>query len=275
LAHIIAKEMNVGIKTTSGPAIERAGDLAAILTNLNHGDIFFIDEIHRLNRIAEEYLYPAMEDYRLDIVTGKGPSARTFRIDLPRFTVVGATTRIGLLSSPLRDRFGVVYHLDFYSPEDCMQIVGRSAEILNIEIDASGKEEIGKRSRGTARISNRLLKRVRDFAEVKHSGVITGEIAREALGELQVDELGLDETDRRLLHAIIEKYDGGPVGIETLAASTAEEVDTIGDVYEPYLLQIGFLSRTPRGRVATRLAYEHLGIACPKGKEEVEQGKLL
>ncbi len=271
LANIIAHEMGVGIKTTSGPAIERAGDLAAILTNLNEGDVLFIDEIHRLNRIAEEYLYPAMEDYRLDIITGKGPSARTFRIDLPKFTVIGATTRIGLLTSALRDRFGVVYHLNFYTPDDCTDIVERSASILKVQIDHAAAVEIGKRSRGTARIANRLLKRVRDFAEVEHQGHVTHEIARMALSDLLVDELGLDDIDHRILHAIIEKYQGGPVGVETLAATIAQESDTIEDVYEPFLLQIGFLTRTPRGRMVTQAAYEHLGIPFPQkdaGKQE-------
>lgn len=260
LAGIIARELGVGFHVTAGPSIERAGDLAAILTNLAEGDILFIDEIHRLTRIVEEYLYPAMEDYRLDIITGKGPSARTFRIDLAKFTIIGATTRVSQLSSPLRDRFGAVYHLDFYTPAECTQIIHRSAGILGVAIDAEGAAEIGKRSRGTARIANRLLKRVRDFAEVKHAGQITGEIAREALLSLEVDHIGLDDIDRKLLRAIIEKYAGGPVGVETLAATIAEESATVEDVYEPYLLQMGFIERTPRGRKATRLAYEHLGI---------------
>ncbi len=267
LANIIANEMGVAIKTTTGPAIERAGDLAAILTNLNEGDVLFIDEIHRLNKMVEEYLYPAMEDYRLDIVTGKGPAARTFRIDLAKFTIIGATTRMSLLSSPLRDRFGVTYHLDFYSPAECAQIVKRSARILNVEVEAEAAAEIGKRARGTARIANRLLKRVRDFAQVEHDGNVTLAIAERALADLQVDELGLDEIDRKLLLAIVEKYAGGPVGIETLAASTAQEADTLEDVYEPYLMQIGFLERTPRGRKITRRALEHLGLEMPQEEQ--------
>lgn len=275
LANIIAHEMNVGIKTTSGPSIERAGDLAAILTNLNEGDVLFIDEIHRLNRVAEEYLYPAMEDYRLDIITGKGPSARTFKIDLPHFTVIGATTRIGLLSSPLRDRFGVIYNLDFYSGEECAQIVTRSSRILDVSVENNAAIEIGKRSRGTARIANRLLKRVRDYAQVKHDGRIDMDIARHALDEMLIDDLGLDETDRKLLLAIIEKYGGGPVGLDTLAATTAQESDTVEDVYEPFLLQLGFLSRTPRGRVATQGAYEHLGKTYPSADKTAGQAKLI
>lgn len=259
LAHIIAREMGVGIQTTSGPAIEKAGDLAAILTNLQEGDILFIDEIHRLNKVAEEYLYPAMEDFRLDIVTGKGPSARSFRIDLPPFTVIGATTRVGMLSAPLRDRFGVIYNLKFYSPKQCAQIVERSAGILSIDIEQAAALEIGRRSRGTARIVNRLLKRVRDFAEVRYDGFINQDRAQEALNMLSVDVLGLDEVDRDILMAIIDKYDGGPVGLSTLAATLAQEQDTLEDVYEPYLMQIGFIERTPRGRRVTRLGYEHLG----------------
>lgn len=260
LAHIIAREMGVGIHTTSGPAIEKAGDLASILTNLQEGDILFIDEIHRLNRVAEEYLYPAMEDYSLDIVTGKGPSARTFRIDLPKFTVIGATTRAGMLSAPLRDRFGVIYHLKFYTPAECAQIVHRSASILGVSIDDGAAAEIGKRSRGTARIVNRLLKRVRDYVEVTYDGHITEERAHEALTMLDIDHLGLDEVDRHILRAVIYQYEGGPVGLSTLAATLAQEQDTLEDVYEPYLMQIGFIERTPRGRRVTRLAYEHLEI---------------
>jgi len=269
LANILAREMAVGIQTTSGPTLERPADLAAILTNLNEGDILFIDEIHRLSRAVEEYLYPAMEDYRLDIITGKGPAARTFHIDLPKFTVVGATTRMSLLSSPLRDRFGVIYHLDFYTPGECAQIVQRSADILQVDVEPGGATEIGRRARGTARIANRLLKRARDYAEVEHSGVITQAIADEALDHLKVDAVGLDQIDRKILLAIIEKYDGGPVGVETLAATVAQEPDTVEDVYEPYLMQMGFLQRTPRGRKATALAYAHLGISRPAGENKL------
>lgn len=261
LGHIIASEMNVNIRVTSGPAIERSGDLAAILTNLQEGDVLFIDEIHRLNKVIEEVLYPAMEDFALDIIIGKGPSARTVRLGLPRFTLIGATTKFGQLSSPLRDRFGNVYHLDFYTNEEIGHILVRSARILNIEIDDVSVEEIARRSRKTPRIANRLLKRVRDYAQVKTSGTITNEGAKYALDMLEVDELGLDALDRKILRLLIEKFNGGPVGLNTIAAATAEEIDTIEDVYEPYLLQIGFLQRTPRGRVATPLAYEHLGVS--------------
>ena len=259
LSTVIANEMGVQIKATSGPAIERAGDLASILTNLQENDILFIDEIHRLNTIVEEVLYPAMEDYVLDIIIGKGPSARSVRLELPKFTIIGATTRIGLLSSPLRDRFGLVHRLEFYENEDINKIVERSAKILKIKIDKSGGREIADRARRTPRIANRLLKRVRDFAEVKGGGEITKDIARQALGMLEVDQVGLDNTDRRLLETIIYKFQGGPVGLSTLAAATNEEVDTIEAVYEPYLIQLGFLERTPRGRKATSLAYSHLG----------------
>ena len=259
LAHIIANELDVHIRITSGPAIERPGDLAAILTNLEPNDVLFIDEIHRLNSSVEEILYPAMEDFALDIIIGKGPSARSVRIDLPRFTLVGATTRAGSLTSPLRDRFGIINRLDFYDPEALQEIVTRSAKILEIAIDKTGAAELARRSRGTPRIANRLLKRVRDYAQVKAEGRITAAVADAALKMLEVDELGLDRIDRTVLLTIIDKFDGGPVGLDTIAASIGEESITIEDVYEPYLLQIGFINRTPRGRVATRLAYGHLG----------------
>lgn len=261
LAHVVAHEMGVSIRVTAGPAIERAGDLAAILTNLRQGDILFVDEVHRLSRAIEEVLYPAMEDYALDIVVGKGPGARSIRLKLPHFTLVGATTRLALMTAPLRSRFGAVYRLDFYDPEAMRAIVGRSARILGVAIDEGGVVEIARRARGTPRVANRLLKRVRDFAEVRAQGVITQPVAEEALSLLDVDGLGLDDIDRRVLRTIIEKYDGGPVGLETIGAALSEEPDTIMDVVEPYLLQLGFLDRTPRGRTATRRAYEHLGIA--------------
>ncbi len=267
LAGVIANEMEVNIKRTSGPAIERAGDLAAILTNLHEGDILFIDEVHRLSRVVEEVLYPAMEDFALDIVIGKGPSARSIRLRLPRFTLIGSTTRIALMTPPLRDRFGAIYRLDFYNQEAMEAIVKRSARILQVEIDEGGVHEIARRARGTPRVANRLLKRVRDYAQVRAQGVITEEVAKAALSMLEVDELGLDDIDRRVLRTIIEKFDGGPVGIDTIAAAISEEADTIMDVYEPYLLQLGFIDRTPRGRVATRHAYEHLGIPY-KGEEQ-------
>jgi len=273
LAHVIANEMGVHCKITAGPVIERTGDLAAILTNLKQGDVLFIDEVHRLNHAVEEVLYPAMEDCALDLVVGKGPSARSIRLRLPSFTVIGATTRLALLASPLRDRFGLVYRLDFYSPEAMIKIVRRSAAILGVAIDEAGVQEIARRSRGTPRVANRLLKRVRDYAQVVADNVITAAVAHTALHMLEVDDLGLDETDRRVLRAIIEKFGGGPVGITTIAAATAEEPDTVEDVYEPYLLQLGFLQRTTRGRVATRLAYEHLGIAYPE--EGAPQQKTL
>ncbi|MFS8500598.1 MAG: Holliday junction branch migration DNA helicase RuvB [Caldicoprobacter sp.] len=260
LATIIANELGVGIRITSGPAIERPGDLAAILTNLSDGDVLFIDEIHRLSRSVEEILYPAMEDFALDIIIGKGPSARSIRLDLPKFTLVGATTRAGMLTSPLRDRFGVIHRLELYTAEELTRIVIRSAGILGIPIDSEGAREIAARSRGTPRVANRLLKRVRDFAQIKANGVITLEVAREALDLLEVDSVGLDEVDRKILRTIIEKYNGGPVGLDTLAASTGEESTTIEDVYEPFLLQMGFIARTPRGRVVTPLAYRHLKI---------------
>ena len=260
LAGIIANEMGVQIRVTSGPAIEKQGDLAALLTNLNDGDVLFIDEIHRLSRQVEEVLYPAMEDNALDIIIGKGPSARSIRLDLPRFTLVGATTRAGQLSAPLRDRFGVIARLEIYTPEELAKIVTRSAGILGIAIDPDGAIEIASRSRGTPRIANRLLKRARDFAEVMGNGTITVETAQIALSRMEIDELGLDLIDRLLLTSMIKNYNGGPVGLETIAATIGEESVTIEDVYEPYLLQIGFLSKTPRGRVVTPLAYEHLGI---------------
>ena len=261
LAGIIANELGVNFRITSGPAIEKAGDLAAILTNLDEHDVLFIDEIHRLSRSVEEVLYSAMEDYALDIIIGKGPSARSVRIELPKFTLVGATTRAGALAAPLRDRFGIVSRLEYYKQEELEFIVTRAADILNIGIEQAGASEIARRSRGTPRIANRLLKRVRDFAQVVGNGVITADIADEALKRLHVDKMGLDRIDRRVLKCIIENYDGGPVGIETIAAAVSEERDTIEDVYEPYLMQLGFLGRTPRGRVATKLAYDHLGIS--------------
>ncbi len=260
LAGIIANEMGVNIRITSGPAIEKQGDLAALLTNLQEGDVLFIDEIHRLNRSVEEVLYPAMEDRALDIIIGKGPSARSIRLDLPNFTLVGATTRAGQLSAPLRDRFGVIMRLELYTPQELAIIVKRSASILGIDIDDEGAAQIAARSRGTPRIANRLLKRSRDFAEVKYNGVITREAAADALSRMEVDELGLDATDRRLLTAMIKNYNGGPVGLETIAAAIGEEAVTIEDVYEPYLMQIGFLSRTPRGRCASPAAYKQLGF---------------
>jgi len=265
LANIIANEMGANIRITSGPAIERPGDLAAILTNLSPGDVLFIDEVHRLSRTVEEVLYPAMEEFAVDIVIGKGPSARSLRLELPRFTLVGATTRAGLLTSPLRDRFGVVSRLDFYRPEELVQIVNRAACILGVEISPEGAYEIAGRSRGTPRVANRFLKRVRDYAQVRANGIITAEVAVEALQFLDVDSIGLDHTDRKILLTVIQKYGGGPVGLETLAAATSEEPETIEDLYEPYLLQLGMLSRTPRGRVATHLAYQHLGLELTWG----------
>ncbi len=264
LAGIIAREMGVNIRITSGPAIEKPGDLAALLTNLNENDILFVDEIHRLNRSVEEILYPAMEDYAIDIIIGKGPSANSIRLDLPRFTLIGATTRAGSLSAPLRDRFGVTLRLELYTPEELATIVKRSAGILNVEIEPEGAMEIARRSRGTPRIANRMLRRVRDFAQVVADGVITRKVADEALLALEVDYLGLDQVDRRMLRAIIENYGGGPVGLETLAATIGEESVTLEDVYEPYLMQLGFLTRTPRGRCVTRKAYEHLHISSPE-----------
>lgn len=259
LAHVIANELGVNVRVTSGPVIEKSGDLAAILTNLNEGDILFIDEIHRLNKTIEEILYPAMEDYALDIIIGKGPSARTLRLDLPRFTIIGATTKISLLSSPLRDRFGMTYHLDFYQSDDIKKIIGRSAKILNIKLPNEPAEEIAKRSRRTPRVANRLLKRVRDYCQVEGDGDISLNYCQEAFKLLEVDELGLDWVDRKILEVIIDKFNGGPVGLSAIAASTAEDIATVEEVYEPYLMQLGFLDRTPRGRIATNMAYKHLG----------------
>lgn len=270
LAHIIAKEMGANIRVTSGPAIEKVGDLGSILTNLGDGDILFIDEIHRLNKLIEEVLYPAMEDFKLDIIIGKGPSAKTLQLDLPRFTLIGATTRLGAISSPLRNRFGVVSRLDFYEPEEIENIVRRSARILSAPIDSAGARSVAASSRRTPRVANRLLKRVRDFTQVHNSDTITEELCRRAFENLEIDELGLEPTDRLILGTIIEKFAGGPVGIQTIAAATSEEAETIEDVYEPYLLQIGYLARTPRGRVATEAAYKHLGMKYNK-----EQDKLF
>ena len=263
LAHILANEMGVNIKVTSGPAIERAGDLAALLTNLRAGDILFIDEVHRLGRAVEEVLYPAMEDFSLDIVIGKGPSARSIRLKLPRFTVIGATTRLALVTAPLRSRFGAIYRLDYYEIEAMRQIVRRAAGVLSVPADEEGVDEISRRGRGTPRVALRLLRRVRDFAQVRADGVIRREVAQQALDLLNVDPLGLDDIDRRVLHTVIDKYRGGPVGLSTIAASISEEPDTIMDVVEPYLLQLGFLERTSQGRVATQRAYEHLKIELP------------
>lgn len=275
LSLVCANEMEAPIHSTSGPAIERPGDLAAILTNLEPGSILFIDEIHRLNRPVEEILYPAMEDFQLDLVIGKGPSARTLKLELPPFTLIGATTRAGLLSSPLRDRFGMHHYVEFYTVENLRTIVRRSAEILNIEVSPDGATEIARRSRGTPRIANRLLKRCRDYAQVRAEGVVTREVADATMQMLEIDPLGLDDFDRRYLRTIIEKYGGGPVGIETLAAALGEERDTMEDVLEPYLLQLGFLNRTSRGRFATRPAYEHLGVPPPTRDGSGEQGKLF
>ena len=267
LAGIIAQEMGVNIRITSGPAIEKPGDLAALLTNLSENDILFVDEIHRLNRAVEEILYPAMEDYAIDIIIGKGPSANSIRLDLPRFTLVGATTRAGSLSAPLRDRFGVSLRLELYTPQELAMIVTRSADILDVPIDREGAMEIARRSRGTPRIANRMLRRVRDFAQVRAAGVITQSVADAALTELEVDELGLDSIDRRMLRAIMEFYGGGPVGLDTLAATINEDTVTLEDMYEPYLMQQGFLTRTPRGRCVTQKAYEHLGVPVPHGED--------
>jgi len=263
LAAIIAGELGVQFRVTSGPAIERPGDLVSILTNLKPGDVLFIDEIHRLNRVVEEVLYSAMEDFAVDIVLGKGPAARTMRINLPRFTLVGATTRLALLTGPLRDRFGAVLRLDFYEPEAVEEIVRRSARVLSVPMAEAGARAVARRARGTPRVANRLLKRVRDFAQVHGDELVTEEVAEAALAMLEIDDLGLDDVDRRILRAIIDKFDGGPVGIETLAAATSEETDTLMDVYEPYLIQLGFLQRTPRGRVTTASAYRHLGLRAP------------
>jgi holliday junction DNA helicase RuvB len=270
LAFIIASEMGVNIRVTSGPAIERPGDLASILTNLNKGDVLFIDEVHRLNSSVEEVLYPAMEDYALDIIIGKGPSARTLRLDLPKFTLVGATTRAGMLTSPLRDRFGVIHRLQIYTPDELAQIITRSAGILGISIDQDAAIEIASRSRGTPRVANRLLKRIRDFAEVEGNGKIDLEAARHGLSMLEVDEIGLDGVDKNILDTIILKFGGGPVGLDTLCAATNEERVTIEDVYEPYLIQLGFLNKTPRGRVATKLAYAHMGYPYGEAQQQVK-----
>ncbi len=273
LSYLIAKEMGSAIRVTSGPAIERAGDLASILTNLEKGDILFIDEIHRLNKVVEETLYPAMEDYALDIIIGKGPSARTLRLDLPQFTIIGATTRIGLLSAPLRDRFGIIHRLNFYNPKDLERVIVSAAKKLKVVIDKDSVEEISERSRGTPRVALKILKRARDFAQVKGKGEITRQLSEEALKMLEVDFLGLDSGDRRFIRAIIEKHAGGPVGIETIAASISEDIGTIEEVLEPFLLQIGFLKRTNKGRVITKAAYEHLGITFVE--ENKSQQKLL
>lgn len=268
LAHIIANEMGGNIKITTGPAIERTGDLAAILTNLENGDILFIDEIHRLNKVVEEILYPAMEDYALDIIIGKGPSARTLRLDLPKFTLIGATTRVSLISAPLRDRFGATFKLDFYENEDIEKIIKRNAAILNTAIEETAGQQISKRARKTPRVANRLLKRVRDYAEVKANGTITEPLAKEALAMMEVDELGLDDVDRKILQTLIAKFSGGPVGLSTLSAATNEEMETLEDIYEPFLIQLGFLNRTPRGRTATKLAYQHLGFDPPLNNDQ-------
>ena len=267
LAHIIAREMGVNLRQTSGPVLERAGDLAALLTNLEPNDVLFIDEIHRLSPVVEEILYPAMEDYRLDIMIGEGPAARSVRLDLPPFTLIGATTRAGMLTNPLRDRFGIVSRLEFYTTEELGRIVHRSAGLLEVEITESGALEVAKRSRGTPRISNRLLRRVRDYAQVKADGIVSSEVADAALKMLDVDSLGFDVMDRKLLSAVLEKFGGGPVGLDNLAAAIGEERDTIEDVLEPYLIQQGYLMRTPRGRVATSLAYQHFGLPVPKSLE--------
>src|SRR5437763_11524105 len=269
LANIIANEMAAELKSTAGPAIEKAGDIAALLTNLQEGDVLFIDEIHRLLPALEEKLYPAMEDYQLDLLIGQGPSARSIKLEIPKFTLIGATTRAGLITAPLRGRFGIVFHLDFYTQKDLEIIVHRSAEILGVEIEATGASEIARRSRGTPRIANRLLRRVRDYAEVEYDGRVTREVARRALDEVEVERFGLDEVDRKVLTTIIEKFDGGPVGVGTISASISEERESIEEIIEPYLIQIGFLNRTPRGRVCTRAAYKHLGFTPPK------QGTLL
>lgn len=272
LAYIIASEIGVNIKVTSGPAIERTGDLAAILTNLHSQDVIFIDEVHRLSRVVEEILYPAMEDFALDLIIGKGAGAKSLRLNLPAFTLIGATTRFALLSPPLRDRFGAIYRLDFYDQSSIETILKRSAHILGVKAEGGGLQEIARRARGTPRVANRLLKRVRDYAQVVVDGIVTQQVAVEALSKLEVDPVGLDEIDNKVLHTIIEKFNGGPVGLETIAAAISEEADTIMDVYEPYLLQLGFLERTPRGRLATQLAYQHLGL--PYDKEKPPQTTL-
>jgi Holliday junction DNA helicase RuvB len=279
LAYIVGQEMGVNVKITSGPAIERTGDLAAVLTGLGENDVLFIDEIHRLSRVVEEVLYPAMEEFAIDLMIGKGPGARSLRLHLKRFTLVGATTRVAMISPPLRDRFGAVYRLDYYTPEEIQTILARSATILDLQTESEGLAELASRSRGTPRVANRLLRRVRDYALVLGRGTITRQVAVEALASLEVDHLGLDEIDRKVLQALIEKFDGGPVGLETISAAISEESDTVMDVYEPYLLQLGFLERTPRGRMATRHAYEHLGIEYPVNRhgkrESPPQGSLF
>ncbi len=269
LAYLLATELQVGVRATSGPVLERPGDVAAILTNLEDRDVLFVDEIHRMNRVVEEILYPAMEDFQLDLVIGQGPHAKTIKLDLPRFTLVGATTRAGLLTAPLRNRFGVVYRLDYYSDEELDRIIVRSAKVLGVEISPEGATELARRSRGTPRVANRILRRVRDFAQVLGDGVITQELAHMALERLEVDERGLDDMDRRILQTLIGKFDGGPVGLETLAIAVGEEKGTIEDIYEPFLIQVGFLARTPRGRTVTRLAFDHFGLtprARPQGE---------
>ncbi len=269
LAYLLATELQVGVRATSGPVLERPGDVAAILTNLEDRDVLFVDEIHRMNRVVEEILYPAMEDFQLDLVIGQGPHARIIKLDLPRFTLVGATTRAGLLTAPLRNRFGVVHRLDYYSDEELDRIIVRSAKVLGVEISPEGATELARRSRGTPRVANRILRRVRDFAQVLGDGVITQELAHMALERLEVDERGLDDMDRRILQTLIGKFDGGPVGLETLAIAVGEEKDTIEDIYEPFLIQVGFLARTPRGRTVTRLAFDHFGLtprARPQGE---------
>ena len=274
LGHIIANELGVNIKTTSGPVLDRPGDLAAILTSLEPRDVLFIDEIHRLNHVVEEILYPALEDFKLDIIIGQGPSARTVRLSIPPFTLIGATTRTGLLTPPLRDRFGVISRLDFYKPEELQQIVTKTATLLGIQLDKEGALEIAKRSRGTPRIANRLLKRVRDYAQIEAEGAITHSVAAEALDILEVDDKGLDKMDRQIMLTIIEKFDGGPIGVDTLSAALCEEKDTLEEVYEPFLIQSGYINRTPKGRVATKLAYRHFGFT-PKAKENMAQQKLF
>ena len=275
LAYILGHEMGANLKVTSGPAIERPGDLAALLTNLQENDILFVDEIHRLSRLVEEVLYPALEEFAIDLLIGKGPGARSLRLQLKPFTLIGATTRFAMMSAPLRDRFGAIYRLEFYSPDETQKILGRSSKILGLETSEKGLGEIAKRSRGTPRLANRLLRRVRDFAQVRANGKITDEVAAEALSMLEVDSLGLDEVDHKVLRALVERFDGGPVGLDTVAAAISEEPDTVMDVYEPYLLQLGFLERTPRGRAATRHAYEHLGVVYPESRKQSAQTKLF
>ena len=274
LANIIANELGVNIKTTSGPVLDRPGDLAAILTSLEPRDVLFIDEIHRLNHVVEEILYPALEDFKLDIIIGQGPSARTVKLSIPPFTLIGATTRTGLLTPPLRDRFGVISRLEFYKPDELQQIVTRTATLLDIQLDKEGAFEIATRSRGTPRIANRLLKRVRDYAQIEAEGIITHSVAGQALDILEVDDKGLDKMDRQIMLTIIEKFDGGPIGVDTLSAALSEEKDTLEEVYEPFLIQCGYINRTPKGRVATRLAYKHFGF-IPKAKENINQRKLF